>query len=55
MRRKNGEAKEYIYSCNYLSGDIYFIENQSFEIRDIKGLPIAEALEVTPLNKFECL
>ena len=40
MRLEAGEMRDMrvrnIYTCNYLSGDIHFPENQSFEIDEIK-------------------
>ena len=54
MRRERGESKEMllrnIYSCNYLSGKIHFPLNQSFEIVEIKWLPIHEALSLIPFE-----
>ena len=56
MRRERGETTEMlirnIYSCNYLNGKVHFPENQSFEIGEIKWLPIKEAL---PLISFESI
>jgi hypothetical protein len=54
MRREIGETKEMlirnIYSSNYLSGEIHFPENQSFEIGEIKWLPIKETLSLIPFE-----
>lgn len=48
MRRAKGDGTEMlirnIYHCNYKSGEIHFPENQSFEIGEIKWLPIQEAI-----------
>jgi len=56
MRREVGESKEMlirnIYHCNYLNGKVHFPENQSFEINEIKWLPLKEAL---PLISFESM
>jgi len=48
MRRENGASTEMlirnIYHSQYLGGPIHFPENQSFEISEIKWLPLEEAL-----------
>ena len=50
MRRERGEKQEMllrnIYHANYLSGDVHFPLGQSFEIGEIKWLPMAEASSV---------
>ncbi len=50
MRREIGEKREMlirnIYHCKYLKGKIDFPENQSFEIGEIKWLPIKDALSI---------
>lgn len=35
-----------MYRCNYLKGNVHFPKNQSFEIGEIKWLPVKEALTV---------
>lgn len=54
MRRERGDRREMlirnIYSCQYLSGDIHFPENQSFTIGEIRWLPMDEALLLIPFE-----
>ena len=56
MRRHNGASTEMllrnIYSCNYLSGEVHYPKNQSFEIGEIRWLPASEAI---PLLSFESI
>ena len=57
LRRENGDSKKMlirnIYHCNYLSGTIHFPENQTFEIDEIKWLPLKEALLKIPLESVK--
>ena len=57
MRREIGETKEMlirnIYSCNYLSGNVHFPENQTFEIGEIKWLPLEEALSLISFESIK--
>ena len=57
LRRENGDTQKMlirnIYHSNYLSGKIHFPKNQSFEIGDIKWMPLKEALEKIPFESVQ--